>query len=88
MSIEENSNRITEFFNWLMRNPLGKCKTIRNSFKMGRNELCSCGSGKKYKKCCLLKESKPVTNLFKKEIEKKRKYLLKAAKKEYKEKTT
>ncbi|MEI6984764.1 MAG: SEC-C metal-binding domain-containing protein [Rhodospirillaceae bacterium] len=20
--------------------------------KIGRNELCSCGSGKKYKKCC------------------------------------
>jgi uncharacterized protein YecA (UPF0149 family) len=24
--------------------------------KVGRNELCACGSGKKYKKCCLLKE--------------------------------
>lgn len=24
--------------------------------KIGRNELCPCGSGKKYKKCCLLKE--------------------------------
>lgn len=23
--------------------------------KIGRNELCSCGSGKKYKKCCLKK---------------------------------
>lgn len=23
--------------------------------KIGRNELCPCGSGKKYKKCCLLK---------------------------------
>lgn len=26
---------------------------IRNQNKIGRNELCSCGSGKKYKKCCL-----------------------------------
>ncbi len=25
--------------------------------KIGRNDLCPCGSGKKYKKCCLLKES-------------------------------
>ena len=25
------------------------------SRKIGRNELCPCGSGKKYKKCCLLK---------------------------------
>ncbi|MDQ7781681.1 MAG: SEC-C metal-binding domain-containing protein [Desulfomonilaceae bacterium] len=24
--------------------------------KIGRNEPCPCGSGKKYKKCCLLKE--------------------------------
>ena len=24
--------------------------------KIGRNELCPCGSEKKYKKCCLLKE--------------------------------
>jgi preprotein translocase subunit SecA len=23
--------------------------------KVGRNDLCPCGSGKKYKKCCLLK---------------------------------
>ena len=28
-------------------------KPIVNSNKIGRNELCSCGSGKKYKKCCL-----------------------------------
>jgi len=24
--------------------------------KIGRNDPCPCGSGKKYKKCCLLKE--------------------------------
>jgi uncharacterized protein len=28
----------------------------RSSTKIGRNEPCPCGSGKKYKKCCLLKE--------------------------------
>ncbi len=27
--------------------------------KQGRNDPCSCGSGKKYKKCCALKESTP-----------------------------
>lgn len=26
---------------------------IRNEKKVGRNEACPCGSGKKYKKCCL-----------------------------------
>ncbi len=30
----------------------------RQSKKMGRNELCSCGSGKKYKKCCLLNDER------------------------------
>jgi uncharacterized protein YchJ len=24
----------------------------RTSAKVGRNEMCPCGSGKKYKKCC------------------------------------
>ena len=28
-------------------------KTIRGVTKIGRNEKCPCGSGKKYKKCCL-----------------------------------
>lgn len=29
----------------------------RTSSKVGRNEPCPCGSGKKYKKCCLNKHS-------------------------------
>lgn len=28
-------------------------QVISNVLKVGRNELCPCGSGKKYKKCCL-----------------------------------
>jgi len=31
-----------------MRTPAGE--------KVGRNEPCPCGSGKKYKKCCYLKQ--------------------------------
>lgn len=27
-------------------------KIVRNTEKVGRNDLCPCGSGKKYKKCC------------------------------------
>lgn len=27
-------------------------KIVRNDSKVGRNDLCPCGSGKKYKKCC------------------------------------
>jgi tetratricopeptide (TPR) repeat protein len=32
--------------------PLPRVKTI----EVGRNDLCPCGSGKKYKKCCLLRQ--------------------------------
>lgn len=32
--------------------------------KVGRNELCPCGSGKKYKKCCLGKESSAVESIL------------------------
>ena len=28
--------------------------------KPGRNELCHCGSGKKYKSCCQAKENSPM----------------------------
>jgi len=31
--------------------------------KPGRNDPCPCGSGKKYKKCCLLREAGSVTSL-------------------------
>jgi preprotein translocase subunit SecA len=30
--------------------------TARKKIKVGRNDPCPCGSGQKYKKCCLLKE--------------------------------
>ena len=31
---------------------VGKQKTVMNTQKVGRNDPCPCGSGKKYKKCC------------------------------------
>ena len=33
-------------------------KAARNDNHVGRNDLCPCGSGKKYKNCCMLKENK------------------------------
>lgn len=30
-------------------------ETKKNTLKYGRNDPCICGSGKKYKKCCLIK---------------------------------
>jgi len=29
----------------------------RNPPKIGRNEVCPCGSGKKFKKCCLVRNA-------------------------------
>ncbi|WP_406657389.1 SEC-C metal-binding domain-containing protein [Methanolobus sp. ZRKC2] len=36
--------------------------------KIGRNERCPCGSGKKYKKCCINKDQESVKNQKSKEI--------------------
>jgi hypothetical protein len=33
-------------------------KQFMTRISQGRNDTCACGSGKKYKKCCLLRESK------------------------------
>lgn len=35
---------------------------VRESPKIGHNDPCPCGSGKKYKKCCIWKESKGFYN--------------------------
>ncbi len=42
-----------------------------SGIKIGRNDLCPCGSGKKYKKCCLNKPKRPV-DLVESEQEKKK----------------
>lgn len=33
--------------------PAAEATVHRTEPKVGRNDLCPCGSGKKYKKCCL-----------------------------------
>ena len=35
--------------------PVAVAQPIRNESKVGRNDPCPCGSGKKYKQCCLAK---------------------------------
>jgi uncharacterized protein len=35
--------------------PVARAKAIQVSPKTGRNDPCPCGSGRKYKKCCLVK---------------------------------
>lgn len=41
---KEKRNEITTAYN--------KTRTVVNENKIGRNDPCPCGSGKKYKKCC------------------------------------
>ena len=41
---EEKRNEIQKQFR--------ESKIVRNLDKVGRNDVCPCGSGKKYKKCC------------------------------------
>ena len=36
----------------LLGNSGENIKTVVNDIKIGRNDLCPCGSMKKYKKCC------------------------------------
>lgn len=35
-----------------IRKQYNETKIVRNEQKVGRNDQCPCGSGKKYKKCC------------------------------------
>ena len=37
-------------------------KPVENKIRVGRNDPCPCGSGKKYKKCCLGKADKSIAN--------------------------
>ena len=39
-----------------MTEDAGSIPAMANHTKAGRNDACPCGSGKKYKKCCELKE--------------------------------
>ncbi len=46
-----------------------KNKPVR-SYKIGRNELCPCGSGQKYKKCCLSRQPETKKEVYYQDIKK------------------
>lgn len=48
--IQTNTTRSATDFNRLSHNPIES--VVRSGPKVGRNDPCPCGSGKKYKKCC------------------------------------
>ncbi|MBO1265614.1 SEC-C domain-containing protein [Proteiniclasticum sp. SCR006] len=45
-------NILTEEKREEIQKELKDSRTVRNENKIGRNDPCPCGSGKKYKKCC------------------------------------
>lgn len=54
-TLKNRHERMTRFFdNFLKRNKISPSlqSPIINPNAIGRNDLCGCGSGKKYKKCC------------------------------------
>lgn len=42
---------------------------LRKEAKIGRNDKCPCGSGKKYKRCCLIKKQIMEQEQFRREPE-------------------
>jgi preprotein translocase subunit SecA len=57
--LEENKEKLSEqesgIGNQEAKDPVSRTPTNANSYKLGRNSPCYCGSGKKYKFCCLNK---------------------------------
>jgi tetratricopeptide (TPR) repeat protein len=54
---KEKVQKFEEEFEKLVNPPPPPPRQVINKVKIGRNEPCPCGSGKKYKKCCLNKEN-------------------------------
>jgi len=51
----ERKQRKQELVTNTSEGPAGTTKTVIRGPKIGRNDPCPCGSGKKFKKCCGLK---------------------------------
>ena len=43
---QSDDNKVCEYIIF------NRANNIENNHDLGRNDLCSCGSGKKYKNCC------------------------------------
>ncbi len=52
-NFDKEKDNIKEIFNKLH---YMKVSSVKKTAKVGRNNPCPCGSGKKYKKCCLNKK--------------------------------
>lgn len=54
---KEKANKYEEEYERLISPPPPSPRQVIKQVKIGRNAPCPCGSGKKYKKCCLNKEN-------------------------------
>jgi len=56
---EKERNMASPFFQYSGKPNSGRtpAPVIKTEPKIGRNDPCPCGSGKKYKKCCMLKNN-------------------------------
>jgi len=73
--MDEEEPDTYEEMNSFFANATKKWEPAQKKVKIGRNDPCPCGSGKKYKQCCL---NKPKTGLDKIESEEERKKVLKS----------
>lgn len=55
---EDWNNILTEKMNSRLEVLKERGHTLVKREKVGRNQLCPCGSGKKFKKCCIFKVDK------------------------------
>ena len=51
-NLEQWNDILTEEQKKTIKKEYDKTKTVVKEVKIGRNDPCVCGSGKKYKKCC------------------------------------
>ncbi|MGB9699598.1 MAG: PBPRA1643 family SWIM/SEC-C metal-binding motif protein [Thermodesulfobacteriota bacterium] len=57
VGIEPEKPENIEDIKWLLKKNTDQSKIIKTApLKVSPNDYCPCGSGLKYKKCCLLKE--------------------------------
>ena len=51
--LEKENKRFKTTTDWLMAHPHAPSRTAHAEHKIGRNEKCPCGSGLKFKNCCI-----------------------------------
>ena len=56
--ISESIEKFNELMNNAMDKDLEDGDVVLRRIKIGRNYSCPCGSGKKFKKCCIFKAKK------------------------------